>query len=153
VRDFHLAVDLQPSEFVAEAIIREFQEKEGSLENQRFLLARAEQAREVLPEELSRLGAIVDEAVAYRTVPETEDVSGGIARFRAEGADLITFTSSSTVENFMALQLPLPPEMKTASIGPITSQTMRKLGLRVDIEASQYDIPGLIKAVREHFAV
>lgn len=153
VRDFHLAVDLQPSEFVAEAIIREFQEKEGSVENQRFLLARAEQAREVLPAQLTQMGAIVDEAVAYRTVPETEDVSGGIARFRAEGADLITFTSSSTVENFMALKLPLPPEMRTASIGPITTETMRKLGLRVDIEASQYDIPGLIAAIRQYYAI
>ncbi len=153
VRDFHLAVDLQPSEFVAEAIIREFQAKEGSVENQRFLLARAEQAREVLPAQLTQMGAIVDEAVAYRTVPETEDVSGGIARFRAEGADLITFTSSSTVENFMALKLPLPPEMRTASIGPITTETMRKLGLRVDIEASQYDIPGLISAIRKYYAI
>jgi uroporphyrinogen III methyltransferase/synthase len=153
VRDFHVAVDLQPSEFVAEAILREFREKEGSVENQRFLLARAEQAREVLPAELSKMGAIVDEAVAYRTVPETEDVSGGIARFRSEGADLITFTSSSTVENFMALKLPLPPGLRTASIGPITTETMKKLGLRVDIEARQYDIPGLIAAVREYYAV
>jgi uroporphyrinogen III methyltransferase/synthase len=153
VRDFHLSVDLQPEEFVAEAIIKEFQAKEGSIENQRFLLARAEQARELLPIELTKLGAIVDEAVAYRTVPETEDVSGGIARFRAEGADLITFTSSSTVENFMALKLPIPPEMLTASIGPITSETMRKLGLKVDIEATQYDIPGLISAIREHYQV
>jgi uroporphyrinogen III methyltransferase/synthase len=110
VRDFHLAVDLQPSEFVAEAIIKEFRAKEGTVENQRFLLARAEQARDVLPVELGKLGAIVDEAIAYRTVPETEDISGGIARFQAaEGADLITFTSSSTAENFMALKLPLPP--------------------------------------------
>ncbi len=153
VRDFHLSVDLQPEEFVAEAIIKEFQAKEGSIENQRFLLARAEQARELLPIELTKLGAIVDEAVAYRTVPETEDVSGGIARFRAEGADLITFTSSSTVENFMALKLPIPPEMLTASIGPITSETMRKLGLKVDIEATQYDIPGLISAIRGHYQV
>jgi uroporphyrinogen III methyltransferase/synthase len=153
VRDFHLAVDLQPSEFVAEAILREFREKEGSVDNQRFLLARAEQAREVLPAELSKMGAIVDEAVAYRTVPETDDVSGGIARFRTEGADLITFTSSSTVENFMALQLPLPAGLRTASIGPITTETMKKLGLRVDIEARQYDIPGLIAAVREYYAV
>jgi uroporphyrinogen III methyltransferase/synthase len=99
------------------------------------------------------MGAIVDEAVAYRTVPETEDVSGGIARFRSEGADLITFTSSSTVENFMALKLPLPPGLRTASIGPITTETMKKLGLRVDIEARQYDIPGLIAAVREYYAV
>ena len=150
VRDFHLAVDLQPEEFVAEGIIAAFQ-KVGSIDNQRFLLARAEQARDVLPKELTRLGAIVDEAVAYRTVPETEDVSGGLARFRSEGADLITFTSSSTVENFLALNLPMPPDLKTASIGPITSKTMREHGLQVDIEAKQYDIPGLTAAIREYY--
>ncbi|HYR59390.1 MAG TPA: uroporphyrinogen-III C-methyltransferase, partial [Chthoniobacteraceae bacterium] len=143
VREYRLAVDLQPEEFVAEAVVKAFQ-AQGSLENVAVLLARAEQARDVLPNELARLGAIVDEAVAYRTVAETEDASGALARFRDEGADLITFTSSSTVENFMALKLPLPASLKTASIGPVTSRTMRELGLTVDFEAKQYDIPGLL---------
>ena len=151
VKEYHLAVDLQPEEYVAEAIVAAFQ-KEQSVENVRMLLARAEGARDVLPKELSRLGAIVDEAIAYRTVPETEDITGGLARFRSEGADLITFTSSSTVENFLALNLPLPPGLKTASIGPITSKTMRERGLTVDIEAKKYDIPGLIEAIRQHWA-
>ncbi len=150
VRDFHLAVDLQPKEFVAEAIITALQEF-GSVENERILLARAEKARDVLPRELTKLGAIVDEAIAYRTVPETEDVSGGIARFQSEGADLITFTSSSTVENFLALNLPRPASLRTASIGPITSRTMRENGLSVDVEATQYDIPGLVDAIRKYF--
>jgi len=150
VREYHLTVDLQPEEYVAEAVVKAFA-KLGSLDNIAILLARAEQSRDVLPVELAKLGAIVDEAIAYRTVPETEDVSGGIARFREEGADLITFTSSSTVENFMALKLPLPPHLKTASIGPITSKTMRELGLKVDIEAKKYDIPGLMAAIRAHY--
>ncbi len=148
VREFHLKVDLQPEEFVAEGIIAAFQ-KDGSVENLRILLARAEKARDVLPQELAKLGAIVDEAVAYRTVAETDDVSGARARFEKEGADLITFTSSSTVENFLALKLPLPPQMRTASIGPITSKTMRDHGLRVDVEAKQYDIPGLLAAIEK----
>jgi Uroporphyrinogen-III synthase HemD len=80
------------------------------LENLKILLARAEGAPEVLAQELTRLGAIVAEAVAYRTVPETDDVTGGIRRFREEGADMITFRSSSTVENFLALQK-LHPEI------------------------------------------
>ncbi len=152
VKSYHLQVDVQPEKYVAEEILAELQ-KEVSVENLKFLLARAEGAREVLAEELTRLGAIVDEAVAYRTVPETDDVSGGIKRFREEGADLITFTSSSTAENFTALKLPLPAELKTASIGPITSKTMRKLGLDVDIEAKQHDIPGLVEAIcRKAFA-
>ena len=150
VREYHLAVDLQPAEYVAEAVVAEFA-KEGSVENQRILIARAEQARDVLPNQLTKLGDIVDVAVAYRTVAETDDVSGGIERFRAEGADLITFTSSSTAEHFMALKLPLPPELKTASIGPITSQTMRDLGLSVDVETKTYDIPGLVAAIRAFY--
>ena len=146
VKAFHLTVDLQPEEFVAEAMIDSLQ-KFQSVENLKFLLVRAERARDVLPKRLSTLGAIVDEAIAYRTVPETDDLTGAIGRFRNEGADLITFTSSSTVENFLALKLPWPPNLKTASIGPITSETMRRLGLTVDVEASRYDMEGLVKAI------
>ena len=150
VRQFHLHVDLQPDEFVAEAVVDAFQ-KEGSVENLRILLARAEQARDVLPRRLSDLGAIVDEAVAYRTVAEEDENIPGRARFKAEGADLITFTSSSTVENFVALKLPMAASLKTASIGPITSKRMRELGLRVDVEAKAYDIPGLIDAIHRFY--
>ena len=102
VKDFHLHVDLQPKEFVAEEIVREFK-KQGSVENLKILLVRAEKARDVLPKGLSALGAIVDEAFAYRTVPETRDISGARRQLAKDGADLITFTSSSTVENFLAL--------------------------------------------------
>ena len=150
VREHRLGVDLQPKEYVAEAVVDAFKDY-GSIENVMILLARAEQARDVLPKELTKLGAIVDEGIAYRTVPETDDLSGARARFQSEGADMITFTSSSTVENFMALKLPLPPALVTASIGPITSQTMREHGLKVDVEAKQYDIPGLIAAIRKYY--
>jgi uroporphyrinogen III methyltransferase/synthase len=146
VRSYRFEVDLQPEKYVAEEIVKAFQ-AETTVENLKILLARAENAREVLATELTRLGAIVDEAIAYRTVPETEDVAGGIARFREEGADWITFTSSSTAENFAALKLPLPAQLKTASIGPITSATMRQLGLDVDVEARVHDIPGLVAAI------
>ncbi len=150
VRDFHLHVDLQPEEFVAEAVVREFQ-KQGGVENLRILLARAEKARDVLPRELSKLGAIVDEAFAYRTVPETRDVTGARRRLLEEGADLITFTSSSTVENFLALGLPWPKGMQIASIGPITSKTATDHGLKIDIEARRHDIEGLVEAIRKFF--
>jgi uroporphyrinogen III methyltransferase/synthase len=151
IKSFHLSVDVQPKEFIAEAIIDGLLEF-GSVENLKFLLVRALNAREVLPKRLAELGAIVDEAIAYRTVTETEDRSGALERFRAEGADLITFTSSSTVESFLALKLPWPPEMKTASIGPITSETMREKGLPVDVEAGRYDVEGLVAAVLELYA-
>jgi len=150
VRDFHLHVDLQPEDFVAEAIIREFQ-KQGGVENLRILIACAEKARDVLPKELSKLGAIVDEAFAYRTVPETRDITGARRRLLEEGADLITFTSSSTVENFLALGLPWPKGMQTASIGPITSKTATDHGLKIDIEARRHDIEGLIEAICKFF--
>jgi len=150
VRDFHHHVDLQPEEFVAESIVREFQ-KQGGVENLRILLARAEKARDVLPRELSKLGAIVDEAYAYRTVPETRDVTGARRRLLEEGADLITFTSSSTVENFLALGLPWPKGMQIASIGPITSKTATDHGLKIDIEARRHDIEGLVEAIRKFF--
>jgi uroporphyrinogen III methyltransferase/synthase len=150
VRDFHLHVDLQPEEFVAEAVLKEFQ-KQGGVENLRILLARAEKARDVLPKELSKLGAIVDEAFAYRTVPETRDVTGARRRFLDQGADLITFTSSSTVENFLGLGLTWPKGMKVASIGPITSQTARDNGLKVDVEARRHDIAGLVDAIQKYF--
>ena len=148
VRAFHLHVDLQPEQFVAEAVLKAFV-KDGSVENLKMLVVRPEKARDVLPKELTKMGAIVDEAIAYRTVPETD--AAGIARFRQEGADLISFASSSSVENFLALQLPLPPGMRTASIGPVTSKTMRDLGLRVDIEATRHDIAGLTAAIREYY--
>jgi len=146
VKDFHLAVDLQPEESVAERLVEAFQQHE-SVENLKFLLVRAANARDVLPKRLTQLGAIVDEAIAYRTVPETDDITGAKKRFTDEGADLITFTSSSTVENFVAMKLPWPQGIKTASIGPITSATMRQAGLKIDVEATQHDIDGLVEAI------
>src|SRR5216110_2905714 len=151
VKDFHLHVDLQPEEFVAEAVAREFK-KQGSMENERILVVHAEKARDVLPKELSVAGAIVDEAFAYRTVPEARDTSGARRQLAEHGADLITFTSSSTVENFLALGLPWPKGMRIASIGPITSKTVRDQGLEVDVEARRHDIDGLVQAIRKLFA-
>ena len=147
VKNYHLHVDLQPEEFVAEALAREFR-KLGGIENLRILLARSEEARDVLPKQLADLGAIVDEGFAYRTVPETRDTTGARRRLLEEGADLITFTSSSTVENFLALGLPWPQGMQIASIGPITSKTAHDRGLKVDVEARRHDIDGLVEAIR-----
>jgi uroporphyrinogen III methyltransferase / synthase len=151
VKDYHFKVDLQPEKAIAESIVREFQ-KQGGVENLRILLAQAEQARDVLAKELSKMGAIVDQGIAYRTVPETNDITGARRRFVEEGADLITFSSASTVENFLALNLPWPVGMRVASIGPITSKTARERGLKVDVEAERHDIDGLVEAVIRFFA-
>jgi len=150
VKEFRLHVDLQPEEYVAEAVVREFI-KQGGVENLRILIARAEKARDVLPKQLSDLGAIVDEGFAYRTVPETRDATGARRRLLEGGADVITFTSSSTVENFLALGLPWPQGMRVASIGPVTSKTARQHGLKVDMEAPRHDIGGLVETIRNFF--
>ena len=150
VKDYHLHVDLQPEEFVAEAVVAGIQ-KQGGVENLRILLARAEKARDVLPRELSALGAIVDEGFAYRTVLETRDDTGARRRLLEEGADLITFTSSSTVDNFVALGIAMAKRDAVASIGPVTSKTTREHGLKVDIESRRHDIPGLVETVENFY--
>jgi uroporphyrinogen III methyltransferase / synthase len=150
VKDFHLKVDLQPEEFVAEAVAREFK-KQGNIENLKILLARAQEARDLLPKELEALGAIVDVAVAYRTVGETDDRTGARVRLQENGADMITFTSSSTVENYLTLGLKWPASMRVASIGPVTSSTARNRGLTIDVEARRHDVPGLVDAIRQFY--
>jgi len=149
IKEFRIGIDLIPKEFVAESLIESF--KEMDIENHRILLPRAAGARDLLAVELENLGAIVDDVPVYRTVPETGDLSGGITRFRAEGADLITFTSASTATHFMALGLPIHEGLQTASIGPVTSAEMRRLGLPVGIEAPRHDIPGLVEAILGFF--
>ena len=91
----------------------------------------------------------MDEAIGYRTVPETlaNDRTGALARFRDEGADVITFASSSAAENFLALKLPRPAGMKIASMGPVTSRTLRDAGLRVDIESPEATLDAFAKAI------
>ena len=142
-----LAVDLLPEKAVAESMVEAFQSEIGSIENLTMLWIRAKGARDVLSERLNDAGVMLDEGIAYQTVPETTDPTGAVERFREEGADVITFTSSSTVECFLDLGLELPPGMKIASIGPITSDTIRNHDLTVDIEAEKSDIPGLVEAV------
>ena len=150
VAEYRFAVDLIPEEFVAESLLKAF--KELNVEHLKMLLPRAAGAREMLAIELEKLGAIVDDVPVYQTVPEKEDVAGGIRRFREEGADMVTFTSGSTATHFMALGLPLPKGLQTASIGPVTSAEMKKLGLPVTLEAPQHDIPGLAAAIGTFYA-
>ena len=155
VRDFHLAVDAQPEKAVAESLVAELQ-KEGSLENVNILVVRAEITREVLAGSLSKLGAIVDEAIAYRTVPETGEGDGGradaLARFRREGADMVTFASGSAVENFLALKPSLGKEVRIASLGPVTSTALRDAGLRVDVQSPGADLDRFAAAIEKFFA-
>ncbi|MDG2123504.1 MAG: uroporphyrinogen-III C-methyltransferase [Verrucomicrobiales bacterium] len=152
IKEYHLAVDVLPEEYVAESLVEAILKEAGSVEHEMMLWVKAEKTREVVGEKLTEAGAIVDEAISYRTVAETGDVSGGQERFKTDGADVITFTSSSTVEHFLDLGLPMPEGVKIASIGPITSETLRENGLNVDIEATRFDIPGLVEAIERYYA-
>jgi uroporphyrinogen III methyltransferase / synthase len=151
--ELHLEVDLQPTEFTGEALLATFRE-EVSCENLKFLLPRADLADERLARGLEELGGIVDDLEAYATVPDTEDRTGHRARFLAEGADLVTFTSASTVSNFCEL-VDLPallkqfPSMRLVSIGPQTSQAAKLRGLSVAAEAKVHSIAGLVETILE----
>jgi uroporphyrinogen III methyltransferase/synthase len=150
LKKYGLMVDVMPQKAVAEELIAEFDRKGdefGGVANVTMLWVHGEQARRVIYDELMKRQAIVDECLAYSTVPETEDSAGAQARLREEGADIITFTSSSTVRHFMALKLPLPQGCRIASIGPVTTATLAEFGLKPDIEAAAHTIPSLVEAV------
>jgi uroporphyrinogen III methyltransferase / synthase len=149
IREYRIGVDLIPEKFVAEGLIEAF--KKDSVENLTMLWVKAAESRDVIYEGLTALGAIVDECIAYRTVPETDDPTGAKARLAGEGADLITFTSGSTVDHFFALGLDWPEGCVAGSIGPVTSETLRKHGMPPAFEANPHDIPGLVKAIVRHF--
>ncbi len=149
IREYRFTVDLLPKRFVAEGLIEAF--KTENVENLTMLWVKAAETRDIIGEGLTALGAIVDECISYRTVPETEDLTGARARLEEEGADLITFTSSSTVEHFLALGLDWPEDCGAASIGPVTSKTLREKGIKPALEASPHDIPGLTAAIVKYF--
>lgn len=145
IAEYRIATDLLPERFVAEGLVEAFA-KEG-IENQTVLWVKAEETRDVIHDELMKQGAIVDMCIAYRTVPETDDPTGAAAEFAESGADFVTFTSASTVENFFKLGLPWPDRCRAASIGPVTSGALRDAGHAPGVEASQHDIPGLVDAI------
>jgi uroporphyrinogen III methyltransferase/synthase len=116
-----------------------------------MLWIKAAESRDVIYDGLTKLGAIVDECIAYRTVPETGDPTGAKARLAEQGADLITFTSGSTVDHFFDLGLDWPEGCVAGSIGPVTSETLRKHGQPPAFEANPHDIPGLVAAIVRYF--
>jgi uroporphyrinogen III methyltransferase/synthase len=135
--------DVVPERFVAEALVRALAEVE--VEGRRVLVARAAEAREVLPDALRERGAAVDVLALYETVREAPD-EGSVAA--AQAADYVTFTSSSTVENLTAaLGERFPAGARVVSIGPVTSEAARAAGLRVDVEAERHDVEGLLEAL------
>ncbi|MGD9876493.1 uroporphyrinogen-III C-methyltransferase [Desulfococcus sp.] len=152
---FGLKTDILPENYRAESVVDAFRNE--NIKGCRILLPRAMEARPVLPVELTRMGATVDEVTAYRTVQARENAEQLVAKLKSGAIDMVTFTSSSTVRNFKALlpeEEPLARMMNgvtVASIGPITSDTARELGFTVDVTASTYTIPGLCDAILAHY--
>jgi uroporphyrinogen III methyltransferase/synthase len=140
-------VDVVPDEYRAEALLRALRGATECLEGRRVLLARAAEAREVLPEGLRRSGARVDEVAAYRTVPGRPDVEDLPAGLRRGEVDWLTFTASSTVRNFVDLAGRDVGPARVATIGPITAGTAQELGLPVHAVAEEYTVPGLVRAL------
>ena len=147
-----LKVTVMPDEYVAEAVVSALQ---GRVSGKRVLLVRAKVARDIIPKQLRDAGAEVDVAEAYETVLPQKSREKLRAALEDEDSrpQAITFTSSSTVKNFVAL-LPqgkspkeILPGIALASIGPVTSATLREVGLWVNIEAADYTIPGLVDAL------
>jgi uroporphyrinogen III methyltransferase / synthase len=155
VREVGLRVDVVPREFRAEALIEELTGQ--SLARKRVLIPRARVAREILLEKLREAGAEVVVPPAYESVPSSEGKEKLAKELGAGRIDCVTFTASSTVENFAHAfgaeeATRLLSGTRVACIGPITADAAREHGIRVDVEAREYTIPGLIEAVVDFFA-
>jgi uroporphyrinogen-III synthase len=154
-----LEVSVVPPRYVAESVVESLQ---GKVEGKGVLLLRAKVARDVIPRELEGMGARVDTVAAYETVVPASSKTRlrSVMRDAMRRPHIITFTSSSMVRNFVALlsgrgggdrTMPLPSQIldgiRIASIGPVTSSTLAEFGLRADLEARDYTIDGLIRAI------
>jgi uroporphyrinogen III methyltransferase / synthase len=150
IREAGLRVDVIPEEYRAEALIEAI--RTDSLAGERALIPRARVAREILPEKLREAGAEVVVPPAYESVPSTEGKEELSLLLQTGEIDCVSFTASSTVENFVGAfgaeeAARLLKGTRVACIGPITADTARKHGLRVDAEGKEYTIPGLVEAV------
>ena len=154
VRRFGIDADLVPETFQAEGLIDVL--KRAGVSGQRVLLARAAQAREVLPEELERSGAFVRVVKVYKTVVPVIERERVQQLFREHSIDVVTFASSSTVRNFSQLFDGVHDLKKRlngtiiASIGPITAKTIRETGLDVHVMAAQNTIPALVQSLVDY---
>jgi uroporphyrinogen III methyltransferase / synthase len=143
LRERGVIADVVPARSVAESLVEALAELD--VRDKPVLLARAADAREVLPDALRERGAKLDVVSLYETVPEQPDPD---ALERAGEADYITFTSASTVRNLVAaLDGNLPAGARVVSIGPVTSEAAREAGLEVHVEAESQDLPGLVEAL------
>ena len=145
--------DIVPREYTAEGLLEAFGDRD--LHGKAFLIPRARVARDVLPRVLTEKGARVEVVEAYETIVP-RFAPGELQRLLSPAPDVITFTSSSTVSNFSKLagELKVPDLLRgvaIASIGPITSATIRDMGLEVTMEAENSTMAGLVSAIEGYF--
>ena len=140
---YGIIADIIPEKFCAESLIDALK---NSVAGKNILIARAEVAREILPRELENFGANVTIAAAYKIVPADAE------KINFAEVDLVTFTSSSTVENFVkAAGIEILQKIKSAAIGPITAQTLKNFGVTADIVAKEFTIAGLVDAIKNFY--
>ena len=152
--EYGLTSDIVPETYRAESVVDAF--GKVKMKGKKILLPRAAEARPILPKELKKMGAAVDEIPAYQTLKAVQNADDLVQRLKDNRIDVITFTSSSTVKNFEAL---LPAEnfselirdVTIASIGTITTDTAKELGFDVHINAESYTIPGLVEAILQYY--
>jgi len=154
LQDYGIISDILPETYRAESVIKAFSNIE--LKNKKILLPRAKKARTILPEELTKMGAKVDEVIAYETLLDMNKKKELINLLQESKIDAVTFTSSSTVSNFISLldskdSRKLLKNIITASIGPITSKTARSLDIEPEIEAEEYTIQGLVDSLLAYY--
>jgi uroporphyrinogen III methyltransferase/synthase len=148
LRHLHLQIDLQPEVYTADKLAEAFISMD--IRSLRFCLPHGNLAGPLLADHLRNSRAMLEQWLIYDTVPETDDVTGARARYLREGAHWITFTSASTVENWNALQLqPVAgvPRPQEASIGPVTSAELRRLGYQVAAEAPVATLDSLVETI------
>ena len=145
-----LSVHFRPSEYRAEGIVEGL--KALGIHGKKILLPRAREARKILPEALREAGALVDEVEVYRTVKPAQGKKS-LSTILEKGIDVVVFTSSSTIRNFMELlsDKKIMNGVKVAVIGPVTAETAKKYGLDPSIMPAEYTIPSLVEAIVEHF--
>ncbi|PKN59846.1 MAG: uroporphyrinogen-III C-methyltransferase [Deltaproteobacteria bacterium HGW-Deltaproteobacteria-11] len=152
IEDRGIRVDLVPDEFIAEGLLRSFASM--NLSGKKILIPRAFRARDILPEGLKNQGASVDVVTAYQTIQSGRKKEELSAYIDAGEVNVITFTSSSTVTNFVEIMgesFILPLNVKIACIGPVTTATAVKAGFRVDIRQEEYTMEGLVQSLVNYF--
>ena len=151
IQDRGIKVDLVPDEFIAEGILKSFAAM--NLRGKKILIPRAAKARDILPEGLKKRGASVDVVTSYRTLNSGRKKEELEELFTENKVDVITFTSSSTVTNFVKIlgaDYSLPPHVQIACIGPVTAATAKKAGFKIDIQQEEYTMEGLVQSLIDH---